>query len=170
MSRLKLPAYGKRLLIQRRAGIHPLDVALVYGDRWWDAPDPRVAIDPKDYEVGKFDFHVLAGLRVTIHDQLGASFDADPVLRPPSYGKFYDLLHEVAAANAYVVIRWPKNVDPRETELLQQAFGCRWWSRELRSTQWPRWWNDDLNERQLDAAVAWLVNSKREAEHARAAA
>ena len=34
MTRLKLPAYGKQLLNERRLGNHPLVVHVIFGDDW----------------------------------------------------------------------------------------------------------------------------------------
>jgi hypothetical protein len=68
MTRLKLPAYGKRLLEERRAGNHPLEVTLVYGDKWWDFEQPKLCIKPDEFEPGKYDFSVCAGIHVIVID------------------------------------------------------------------------------------------------------
>src|SRR3990167_6513354 len=88
VTRLKLPPYGKALLDRRRGGDHPLSVNLVYGDRWREVEPPRVALDPKDYAPGRYDFHMLAGLRVMIHDQLAGGWEMDASILPAIYGKF----------------------------------------------------------------------------------
>src|SRR3954470_23461983 len=102
MTRLKLPAYGKRLLEERRAGKHPLEVTLVYGDRWSKGKDPRVCISPEEYAPAQYDFCMLAGTRVLVLDQLNAGADWN--------GKFYDLLHELAIAGALVIVETPDGV------------------------------------------------------------
>ena len=170
MTRLKLPPYGKALLDRRRGGDHPLSVNLVYGDRWREVEPPRVALDPKDYAPGRYDFHMLAGLRVMIHDQLAGGWEMDASILPAIYGKFYDLAAEVAAADAYVLLRWPKGTEPRETELLPLAHSCRWWCTERRAWQWPRWWNDALNTQQQARAQAWFLDVNGDRERVRAAA
>lgn len=168
--RKKPPAYGKRLLEQRRAGQHPREIELIYGDRWKEGRHPFVAIEPKDYNAGIYDLHVLAGTRVTVVDQLGEGFDVDENAYPPRWGKFYDLLGEVAANRAVVMIRWPKGVEPR-TELLLDFVDRRgrWFNRETRLHEWPKWWGDELHKLQIDAARAWLEDAER-IENGRAAA
>lgn len=159
MERLKLPAYGKRLLAERRAGRHPLEVNLCYGDRWREVAAPLIAIEPKDYEPGKYHFFVLAGLHVVIYDQLAGGWDMDPTIRPPTYGKFYDLAAEVAVADAWVTIRWPKGTSPPESDLQALAWECRWWSMERRAFQWPPWWSDMLEAKHQARWQAWMIDA-----------
>ena len=148
--RMKLPAYAKRLLDDRRAGLHPLDVNLVFGDRWADVPEIKVCIKPEDYAVGVFDFHVLAGLKVTIHAQVSIEGDADPL---------FDLVGEVAAAQALVVIRWPKGFTPRETWAFELAFCNRFKSNK--GVRWPAWWSDALDCGQQTLAKNWIADCER---------
>lgn len=170
MPRLKLPAYGKRLLEERRAGRHPLEVNLCYGDRWREIAAPLIAIDPKDYAPGKYDFHMLAGLRVTIHDQLAGGWELAAAAQPTTYGKFYDLVREAAAADAWVLIRWPAGTEPRESSAQMMAFNCRWWCTERRAWQWPRWWSAELDAQQSARCATWCLDVYRDSERGRAAA
>jgi hypothetical protein len=149
--RLKLPAYAKRLLDDRRAGKHPLEVNLVFGDKWRDVPEIRVCIPPEDYAPALYDFRVLAGLRVTIHDQMNFGNNADSV--------FFDLVGEVAAAQALVIVRWPKGHAPREIHASELAFCCR--VKTTKGVQWPRWWSAALHTRQQQLAVEWLEDYGR---------
>ena len=162
MPRLKLPAYGKRLLDARRKGLHPLDVCLVYGGKWFEVDEVhRVAITPEDYAPGKFDFHMLAGLRVTIYDQLAGGWEIDDKVAPPKYGKFFDLVREVAAAGAVVMVRWPKGTEPRTQLLLDIVEPCKWFDRAAGAFVWPGWWSDALQAQQIAAAKAWVDDDKQ---------
>jgi hypothetical protein len=168
VTRLKQPAYCKRLLDERRAGRHPLSVNLVYGDKWFDVAEPRVCIMPDEYKPGVYDFHALAGLRVTVHDQLSYGWDVDDAVTPPRYGRFFSLLREVAECDALVLVRWPKGTEPRETLVHDMAFCCRWRDAKL-GPQWPAWWSDDLNARQAKRIADWHAFYFKEHERGRAA-
>jgi len=144
-ARLKLPAYGKRLLLERRAGRHPSEVTLVYGDQWWEAQHPKICIRPEAYDPGKYDLRMVAGCKVVVLDQLlCAALDFGGEGWPPIFGKFFDLLHEVAAAGAYVEITWPSKVGWPARHLSEYAWAARWYDRAAQRMQWPRWWNDEL--------------------------
>ena len=143
---LKLPAYGKRLLLARRAGDHPLEVALIFGHDWRaDVGDvPILAINPEDYAPGAYDFHCVAGVRVAVHDQEMAAAVCDEVATPPSFGAFFDLLGELARIAAPVAVFWPPRSTWKAREASSLAFEARWPDREAQRMQWPRWWSDAL--------------------------
>ncbi len=141
-TRKKLPAYGKALLAERRAGRHPLLLRVVYGDDW-SVPGPKICIKPADYQPGVFDLCVAAGLYVELHDRADGLADLDVDQRPPSFGPFFDLVRELVVAQACVEIR-AACVTREAGEL---AFTLRWWDGQASRFQWPRWWDDELDAR-----------------------
>lgn len=160
MTRLKLPPYGRALLERRRGGDHPLEVALIYGHDWRADVGgvPRIALNPEDYEPGGFDWHLFAGIKVVIHDQevTGAEFDEN--LRPPTFGKFYDLITEVAVFAAFIEIAWPARCGLSLREATELARSCRWFDRETKKVQWPRWWSDDIEAQYARRMSGWLMD------------
>jgi hypothetical protein len=153
-ARKKLPAYGKQLLADRRAGRHPSILRVVYGDDW-SVPGPKVCIRPADYQPGVFDFSVAAGLYVELYDQADGLCDLDVHQRPPVFGAFYDLVRELVEAQACVEIR-AASVTREAGEL---AFTLRWWDAQARRFHWPRWWGDELaagNRRRLELCLGDL--------------
>ena len=158
MAHLKLPAYGKQLLLRRRTGEHPLEVALILGRDWRaDVGEiPILAINPEDYAPGKFDFHVVAGLRVVVHDQDMHAEECDDYVRPPAFGVFYDLLTELARSAAGVYIRWPEKLGWEEQEVRWLARQWQRWDRAASRMQWPRWWSDELNADYLRRWSDWM--------------
>lgn len=161
MTRLKLPPYGRQLLERRRAGDHPLEVALIYGHDWRADVGgvPRVALNPEDYVPGKYDFGFLAGLRVTIHDQDLNADECNPTTTPPTYGKFYDLIAEVAKFVACLDLRWPARSGWPPREAAEFARCCRWHDHAAGRMQWPRWWSDALAAEYTRRWPAWLEDS-----------
>lgn len=162
MTRLKLPAYGKQLLLDRRAGKHPLTVTLVYGDRWYEGKNPKICIKPEDYQPGQYDFRVVAGVQVIVIDQLVGASECDEKPRPPTFGKFYDLLSELAAADGWLYIEWPKTAGWPAIEATQLARNARWRTGDGSAEQWPRWWNDELEARQQRRRTQWLTHQAYE--------
>lgn len=158
MTRLKLPAYGKQLLADRRAGKHPHIVTLIYGERWQDRARPLIAIKPEDYAPGKFDFRLVAGVCVHLIDQAGGANDCDAYVRPPVYGKFYELLRELGAVGAFVVVYFSGNPPMRPSTLEEISVVNRWYDREADAMRWPQWWSEDLQERQIRAHDGWLAD------------
>lgn len=159
-ARLKMPAYGKRLLLERRAGRHPLELALVYGERWWEVEQPKICIKPCEYEPGKYDLRMVAGLKVVVHDQdLGVlDYKAATVTSLPIFGKFYDLLHELALCKAYVEIRWPEKSQLGRDELSAFAYACRHPHPTEPRMIWPRWWSDALDTLHHESHVNHLID------------
>jgi hypothetical protein len=105
-SRLRLPAYARALLDNRRRGFHPLTVELIYGDEWtaarvqqekmrgkfvtagalsvpydarWVAEigNPILVLRPRDYAPGFFDFRCATGCKVLVVDHAGGEADFD---------------------------------------------------------------------------------------------
>lgn len=156
MRRLKSPAYGKRLIEERRAGTHQLEVSLVYGDKWFDIEYPKICLKPDEFEPGKYDFHSVAGLKVIVIDQLGGSAELVDNVLPPTFGKFYDLLAEVAQFAAIVGVKYPTQWKWPDQDVQDLATGARWYDREQKSMQWPRWWNDELQRAYEGRLDGWL--------------
>ena len=152
MKRLILPAYAKQLLADRRAGRHPLEVTLIYGNDWQAGDAPRLALKPEDYEPGKFDFHMIAGEKITVLDQVRGAYEFTQAT-PPSFGKFYDLLRELAACDAYVVVDWPMNELHLDAEML--AYGWRWFDPVEQRMRWPLWWSDVLSAKHRRRVALW---------------
>lgn len=172
MTKKKLPAYARALLEARRRGEHPEVVNLCYGDRWRAVSAPSIAIDPKEYEPGKYDFHVLAGLKVVVVDQLAGGFEIDETVSPPVFGKFFDLLREVAAFDTWIVIEWPQNIEPRHQDACDVAWTWRRRDPAAGKVVWPAWWSEEINEMQFRRARQCLreMANHTELERGRAAA
>lgn len=151
--RPKLPAYGKGLLLARRLGNHPREITVVYGDNWRGVKHPRLGVRPLQYQPGLVDWRVVAGVMVTLIDRAGgvAGFD----IAANRFGKFYALIGELAAMDAYVQVMYPDgNVWARkDADLL--AYECR------NASGWPGWWSDDLERRQRAAFLAFSEDSLR---------
>lgn len=158
MPRLKIPAYGKKLLNERIANIHPIDVRVVYGEKWWEIDPPKICIKPPEFEPGKYDFRMLAGLRAIVVDQANAILDLDCAVLPWKFGKFFDLLGELAAADAYVCIDQGQSL----VDAQMIAEGSRYFDADRRPNQWPRWWNEELNEKQEKRKTFWLTHQAYE--------
>ncbi len=143
MPRLKVPAYGKRLLDDRRAGKHPLEVTLVYGDDWLAGRPPRICIKPDEFEPEKYDFHLFAGLRVNVRDEFGLALADDD--------KVFNLLLEVAQFAALVWIGWPKALGEPAMELSEFAYAC------YRSGR-RQWWSDDQDRAYRARFDGWFAD------------
>ena len=63
-ARVKLPAYGKEILVLRKCGMVPARAVRVIVDAWeWGKAFPRIVV-PYDMEPEAVDFSILAGLDV----------------------------------------------------------------------------------------------------------
>lgn len=158
-ARRKLPAYGKQLLDARRAGKHPQSVTLVYGDKWWEVSTRKICVKPSDYVPGAMDWRIVAGLQVVVIDQEMGIADFDLSVNPPRFGKFYALLGELAAMDAFVVVRYSDGdawVERHADELAhagRYVAGGRF--------RWPQWWSDDHQRRFMAAADGWTADMGR---------
>lgn len=146
--RPKLPAYGKGLLLERRLGNHPREITVIYGDNWRGVKHPRLGVRPLQYVPGQVDWRVVAGVKVTLLDRSGGLAEFD--IAGNKFGKFYTLVGELAAMDAYVVCAYPDGNDWRYQDAESLAYACR------RPGQWPSWWSDDLDQRQRRAYLAYI--------------
>lgn len=151
--RKKLPAFGRVLLQARRQGQHPQEVTVVYGEHWRGVPVPKVCVTPLDYQPGKFDWRVIAGVKVILID-LGKGL-SDFNIEANQFGFFYSLIAELVAMDAYVVVRYPERGQWAEQEADSLAFVCRW------ARKWPSWWSDDLDRRQKAAFFGYMDDMER---------
>jgi hypothetical protein len=176
--RLKLPAFARGLVENRRRGFHPLNVTLLYGDNWrtpslqaklereaaqvkrlppysaqWltEIGPPMLAIEPRDYAPEVYDFRCVAGCQVRVIDALDASRDCD--VAAGRWGVFYDLMGELSdwAARALV------------SPLDQDAASLAWEHRvyEAGRYTWPRWWSDQRQSEHDRRYVIWLGDTAR---------
>jgi len=143
MMRLKRPAYAKPLLAQRRAGNHPREITLIYGEKWREGDPPRICIRPEEYAPGAYDLSVFAGVKVTLLDQnLASENDQDD--------KFFDLIGELVRLKCPVQI-----VPPAGSGLSPQWTSDMAWGRRVKR-QFPRWWSDDLQSLHERSFYAWI--------------
>lgn len=148
----RLPPYGRALFEARSRGRHPQFVRLMWGRDWrdptpWlesppqDAPpflwQPRLALDPLQFEPGTLDWRLLAGCAVDIHDR--------------EYGERRTvngawalawLAGEMACWAREVVIRWEDDFLMAE----HWAFVERRWDPDRRAMVWPTWWPERLRD------------------------
>ncbi len=184
-----MPAYGKALLNNRHRGFHPLNVDVLYGDDWREASTrmalekkvfvkdglharpyearwlkevgvPMLALRPREFAPGVFDFRVVTGCMVALRDGAGgaADFDVDESVtglgqRFTRWGIFYDLVAELAAYAADVTVfdaQWP------EGQLMSSfAFSIRHRDSATRRMCWPRWWSDEIEEKRGRREFHW---------------
>lgn len=177
-ARLKLPAFARALVENRRRGFHPLNVTLLYGDNWrtpslqakaereavqvhqrepyapqWlqEFGDPMIAIEPRDYAPGVYDLRCVAGCVVRAIDALNAAADFD--LSARRWGRFYELLGELSEFAAEV------KVSPLET----YAHDLAWEHRVFDAGRymWPVWWSDQRQREHDRRFVIWLGDRER---------
>lgn len=188
--RLKLPAYGKALLDNRRRGFHPLYVDVLYGDDWREAStraklesavfvrdgrearpyeyrwlrevgSPMLALRPREYGPGVYDFRCVAGTAVRVFDLAGAADDVDvdaaavyPAQRTVRWGIFYDLIFELAQWAASVALH--AGMGEAGEDMAQYAHGVRHWDADARRMVWPRWWSDEIEARRGQRQFNWI--------------
>jgi len=186
--RLKLPAYGKALMDNRRRGFHPLSVDVWYGDDWsipkriaqaeqklfvargrearpyfgdWEqvVGRPTLAIRPRDYAPGVFNFACVAGVAVNLWDGCGAAADFDqpeggPVLR---WGLFYFLAGELSAYAATVFFRNTDHDDNESAAHLAVTHA----EPQDGALVYPPWWSDELSRKFRSARPLWQQDVSR---------
>jgi hypothetical protein len=165
--RKKLPAYGKQLLLARRADRHPLVVHLVFGNRWRQAGactwpgcgdgHPLVALTPQDYAPGVFDFTVLAGVMVAVFDQESHSLTPD--------GPLHVLLGEVARWSAEVEVISPALARPEAAHILAYlARDYRHFENAEKNHGWPVWWSSEIEGLNGQRRKTWSAAARERRE------
>lgn len=128
--RPKLPAYGKALLSERRAGNHPAAVQVIVGRPWQAelAGVPVLALAAEDWAPGRFDWTPCAGVAVEVIDR-----------GMERWQDLAQLAGEIARVAAPVMVRSPFLASGR-AEVSELAW-CL--SAEGRG-QWPAWWGANV--------------------------
>jgi hypothetical protein len=187
MARKKSPAYAKALIENRRRGFHPLNVDMIYGDDWSMARDragmesaafvrlgaatrpyahiwtqmigdPVIALRPRDFAPGRFDFHCVAGVSVRVIDLAGGfdDYTVDQVTGEITrWGLFYDLLAEVAEFAAGVQC-CSGVAGENAVDVTAYAYDSR--TAVAGRMVWPRWWSAALDARLRDASDGLLAD------------
>lgn len=168
MSRLKLPAYGRALLEQRRAGEHPLCVHVIVGDDWRAVLDctwlgfgcahPVLALRPEDCAPERFDWHLVAGLNVVVFDQAGLMAVYQPAdashARPWGHGPIYAVIGEIARYAADVEIRSGTELANAHF-LAQLARDVRFKNDPEQNHGWPAWWSAETEALNAQRRQTW---------------
>jgi len=185
--RSKLPAYAHSLLSLRMAGLDPLYAMLVFSKDWALAKDyaeraraarqrklaafspewvkaagwPVVALSPRDYAPGVYDFRVFAGVCVTVKDiDLGWHDVEGPQGRRTRWGPLYFLLGDLAQWAGYVKVELPDVPTTYSASLL--AFcECSGNPETRRYDQWPAWWSQTLEEGHGQRSHQWFTDLAR---------
>jgi hypothetical protein len=144
MKRLRMPAYGNALHERRMAGDHPLECVLEFSDFWPKVPEgsltpPRLALSPREYRPGVYDFRVVVGMVVTI--RCGRGVRTRPLLW---------LAGELGKHAAYIDIEghWRHRVS---AQLLAFRLG-----RESGRRAWAPWWPRETERINSERIQLWL--------------
>jgi hypothetical protein len=180
VDRLKLPAYGKRLLDHRRLHCHPTVVQLYWGDDWslprtaaaaevgclangmrpyapsWFARCgfPWLAVRPGQFSPASLDWRVTAGLLVRV-----------VVVADESPG-FWAMLGEVATWASCVEIY---EDEARGTDVQSLAFDQVVRGPDGRMV-WPDWWPERMNADYAKRRRQWCDDARAALPALRAAA
>ena len=151
---MKAPAYGALLTQMRRAGHHPLEVTVIYGNDWKPPESasllrPRLAVKPG--EALGLDWHCVTGLPVVVLDRHVE--ETDEVLR---------MLGEIGRRAAQVYY-WVKGQE-RPVHVSDWAWSLRHVAQLAGQAAWPSWWSGEVEkinagnrERWLAAAEQWFA-------------
>jgi hypothetical protein len=170
-ARRKPPAYGAALMRERRAGTPVACVHFLLGDDWSrrerlacpiravpPRPHPALALRPREYAPGVYDFAAVTGLWVALTDADGtAATDA-----------FWSLAGELGAHAARLAIYSPLFDRPLFADEL--ALALRDWGAAgdpTRNHGWPRWWSAEIDRKHAERRLTWLqAGIERELERA----
>jgi hypothetical protein len=181
---LRLPAFARDLLEHRRRGRHPLNVDVVYGDVWsvpwarqkaaqqryvFDGPGcdvygdgwmaqvgaPCLAIRPREYAPGTFDFRCVTGLAVLVVDVTGV---VDTVTAADGavsrWGRVWSLCGELAGYAASVSL--DTRFDGVSASVAQVAYAHRTRDAATGKYVWPCWWSDEIEARIGKRESVWF--------------
>lgn len=160
--RLRRPAYAAQLQARREAGQHPWGVQVIVGDDWRPhsgCPWPRVAVKLQDWQPGRVDWRVCAGVPVKVIDRIKIEPDATIDATWPAW----IIAGELAEIAASVQILHPASGQIDDVEALAWAyrlerFPCQfpaWWSRE-RELRYAR-----NRERWQQGMLRWIDAQER---------
>lgn len=149
-----LPPYGRALLDARRQGRHPATVHVLYGEKPGKLPWPRLVVFPQRFSPGRFDWRVVAGVRVVLVDGIEAFYDMD--WDADRYSDLFTLIGELVDARAYVQLRHVRDGAWVTVDADALAFGFR--APRARRMQWPGWWSDARDAMQRSAYDLWLAD------------
>lgn len=141
-----MPPYGKLIRTRRDRGDHPTAVFVYFTQHWHKPPDAErcnvVMVPPDEYEPGKYDFSVLAGLWVVLVTE-STGLGAGPIVVMP---RCLQLAIEIAreAAPVYLAPELRDAFNPRELSELLLCYKEQ--PRPDQPFQWPAGWSDELNE------------------------
>lgn len=149
-----LPPYGRALLDARRQGRHPEVVHVLYGERPGRLPFPRLVVYPQRFCPGRFDWRVVAGVRVVVVDDCAAFYDVD--VDADRYSDLFTLVGELVDARAYVQLRHVRDREWVTVDVDALAWGFR--APRAGRMQWPAWWSDARELAQRSAYDLWLAD------------
>lgn len=170
--KLKLPAYGAALRAARREGRHPLCVHVIFGHDWkaqtfcqpltrllaQGEAHPVLAVKPEDFERGRFDWSVVAGLNVAVFNQNPSEFGVwVPSQKDPQFGvwkhtkddgdyfKLWWLVGELGQFAAEIEVHANGMVETADA----YALSMKWPS-------WPGWWPEATETQNAKRRQVWF--------------
>jgi len=163
--RLKLPAYGKQLLNDRRLGRHPLVVHVIYDEDWrfgeqceegcetlTDLAHARLAVKPSEFAPWVYDWHAVTGCYVALFDGRHDCLEGSP--------NFWRLVGEIGRfAGPVCIYRWQwtslsGRVGGANHAL---AFTAHRVASEVRDKLggWPDWWPLETERANVERRERW---------------
>lgn len=148
---MKLPAYGKRLLEQRRNGSHPTAVRVIYGDDWY-VPEGVTRLAVKPGEALELDWRCVTGIPVELVCQVDQK-DPGPTQLAL---EVYHLAAQITQSAAHVTIIYPGE---GRIDASDFAFVCRRWNATTRRVEWPVWWSEEIEKKHAENWQRWLADT-----------
>jgi hypothetical protein len=158
---MKQPAYARALRDDRRDGVDPISVLVIYGDDW-SFPEFRLAVRPK--KALGLDWTAVAGLPVDILDR-----SVDDHTDAAGNCELFFLVGEIAREAATVSIITPeplmRGLFPDNDSCVTQAdlfaFVSRRWDAAARRMRWPEWWPANIDRLNGDNRRRWLEETEK---------
>lgn len=157
---MRQPAYAKHLVEQRRAGVHPPSVTVIYGNDW-RVNDDVVRLAVKPGEARELKWSCVAGLPVQVIDR------AAPAEDPPDEAgnrEVFFLLGEIAPFAARLELISPEPLTsadpargPGRALAPALAYSYRLTNVQGGRPQWPAWWSDGIEQAHDKNAQRWLT-------------
>lgn len=150
---MKLPAYAKPLLAERRLGRHPPSVLVIYGQDWSARPgSTRVAVKPR--EALGLKWHCVAGLLVELTDRALEGED-----EPDADGnrEFLYLAGEIAREAGQVNLLAPYALTPACPLYGPGRASASDYAALFRDEHaWPAWWSEETENIHGQNRRRWL--------------